>query len=55
MRKISIASINSKYRESNDEDNNKNNDENIYDYTSPYTSYGTYNCERGATTARPRH
>ena len=33
----------------------ENNDENIYAYKSPYTSYGIYNCERGATTIRPRH
>lgn len=44
MRKTSIASINLKYKESNDE----NNDENMYAYESPYTSYRIYNCKRGA-------
>ena len=50
MRKTSIANIIKRKRE----DNNKNNNENIYAYKSPYTSYRIYNYERGATTIHPR-
>ena len=46
MRKNSIVSINSQYRENNDENNNKNNDENVSACKRGYTKNGIYNCKR---------
>ena len=51
MRKNSIVSINSQYRENNDENNNKNNDENVSACKRGYTKNGIYNCKRGASIA----